>query len=99
MRYGGLLKRVMEGRFVMLLVDFEGCRIGAKCGEGGGVAEGVAISYFAVRRGRREGVEGDFGREAISVQDIGFFGVEAGVVGEVVGEVGGVGNVGIATGV
>ena len=72
--YGVLAKRVMEGRFVMLLAG-SWC---SKTGEGGGVAGGVGK---AVGRGRREGFDGVIGREAISAQDIGFFGVEAGVVG------------------
>ena len=88
MRHGVLAKRVMEGRFVMLLANSKGCRIGGKCGEGGGVAGGVGK---AVGRGIREGVEGDFGREAISAHENGFFGVEA-------GEVGGVGGVAVAEG-
>ena len=44
---------------------------------------------MVVRRGRRERVVGDFGLEAISAQDTGFFGV---VSCEVVGEVGKVGG-------
>ena len=70
----------MEGRFVMLLAGFWCSKpgdFGGKCGEGGG----VGIPYFNVGRGRREGVVGDFGLEAISAHDIGFLGVVAGVVG------------------
>ena len=90
MRYDDLLKRVMKGRFVMLLADFEGCRIGAKCEKDEGVAEEVERSYLNVGRDMREGFD-DFGREAISAQNIGFFGVEADEIGEVsnvIGEVG-----------
>ena len=87
--YDVLLKPVMEVSFVMLLTNSEGCRIGGKCEEGGGVER----PYFIVERGRREGVELDLtGREAISAHDIGIFGV----VGDVVGEVG---SEGFATGV
>ena len=46
-----------------------------------------------MRRGRRERVVGDFGLEAISVQDIDFLGVAGVVACEIIGEVGGVGNV------
>ena len=70
MRYD-LLKRVMESRFVILLVNMKVCRIG-ECGEVGG---GVGRSYAViVDRGRREGIVG-FGREVISVHDISFRGV------------------------
>ena len=99
MRYGDLLKRVLESRFVMLLIDFEGCKIGAKCEEDKKVAEGVKISYFGVGRDKREGVVGDFGREAISAQDIDFFGVEADEIGNVIGEGDEVDDVDIAIGV
>ena len=77
----------------MLLVEFDCCRDGNSCGEGGG----VGIPYFTVRRGRREGAEVDFGREAISDHDIGIFGVAVDVVGKV-SEVGGVGNAAVAEG-
>ena len=62
----------MESRFLMLLVDSEGCRIG----ESGGVER-------SVRRGMREGTVG-FDLETISDQNIGFRGVVAnGVTGGV----------------
>ena len=84
MRYGRLgvaREGVLEGRFVMLLVGFWCSKIGDFGGEVGGVAGGVKIPYFTVGRGRREGFVGDFGREAISVHDTGFFGVVADVAG------------------
>ena len=62
----------------------------SKIGEGGGVGR-------AVGRGIREGFDGVIGREAISAQDIGFFGEVGDVVGEVGDVVGGeVGNVIVA---
>ena len=73
----------------MLLVESEGSRIGGKYGEGGGVGR----PYLAVKRGRRDGVFGFFGREAISAHDIGFFGVAGGVIA-VVGGVTGAGKAG-----
>lgn len=82
MRYGDLLKRVMESRFVMLLANSKDCRIGGKCGEGEKVAEEVEISYFTVRRGKRENVKVDFDCKVISAQNIGFFDVEADVIDE-----------------
>ena len=85
MRYGVDLKRVMEGRFVMLLADFW-C---SKTGDFGGVGGGVGR---AVGRGKREGVAGDFGFEAISTHDIGIFGVVVDVVGNVIGVGGGEGG-------
>ena len=84
MRYGrlGVAKEgVLKGCFVMLLVDFGVCRIGDKCGESGGVGR----SYFNIGRGMREDVKSDFGREAISAQDNGFFDVAAGGVGNAIG--------------
>ena len=67
---------VVESRSAMLLAEFDCCRVGDSCGEGGGVGGGVGR---AVGRDIREGVEGDFDREAISAHDIGVLGV----VGEV----------------
>ena len=90
MRYGfiGVAKPCeMEGRFVMLLANLEGCRIGVCEGVGGGVGRPCMI--VIVGRGRREGGVDCFGREAISAHDIGFLGV---VGEEVGGEAGGVGG-------
>ena len=67
---------VVEGRFVTLLVDFEGCRIG----ESGGVGR----LYFMIGRGRRDGFGDATGCEVISAHNIGFCGVVAnGVIGGV----------------
>ena len=62
----------------------------SKTGEGGGVGRPVG-------RGRREGIAGDFGLEAISAQDIGFFGVVGIVACDVIGVGGKVGEVGGVT--
>ena len=72
----------MEGLLAMLLAN-SWC---SNSGEGGGVGR----PYLVVRRGRREGIEGDFGREATSAHDIGFLGVAGVVACDVVGEAGGV---------
>ena len=45
---------------------------------------------FGVGTGRREGFGAMTGREAISAQDIGFFGVAVGAVGDCFGVAGGV---------
>ena len=89
----------------MLLANSEGSRIGANCGEGGGVGRPYVV---IVGRGRREGEIDCFGREAISVHDIGFRGVVTvvvdGIIGDVIGfidviagpiEVGGGGELGV----
>ena len=85
MRYG--FTDVMKGRFVMLLADSWCSKIGAKCGESGGVKR----PYFVVRRGRRDDFEkSDF--EAISDQNIGFRGVADEAANEVANEVAGGGE-------
>ena len=55
------MKRVVEEPLVMLLANFEVCRIGERGGVGGGVGGPCMI----VGRGRREGEIGCFDREAI----------------------------------
>ena len=73
----------------MSLVNCDVSGIDDKCGEGGGVGR-------AVGRDIREGFDGVIGREAISAQDIEFFGVVGIVACEVVGEVGDVSNATVA---
>ena len=80
----------------MLLTDFWDCKIDAKCEKDEKVNEEVKISYFVVKRDKRENVVIDFDREAISVQNIDFFDVEADVVDEVIDEINEVSNVNIA---
>ena len=64
----------------MLLANFENCRIGSRCGEGGGVERPCLV----VRRGRREDfVDRDFGRETTSAHDIEFRGVASEIACEV----------------
>ena len=72
-----VLNRVMKDRFVMLLTNSEGCRIGGKC------EEGEEVSRIA-GRSKREDVADDFGLEVIFAHNIGFFGVEVGVGGDVI---------------
>ena len=84
----------MKGSLVMLLTNLESCRIG-DCNEVGGE---VGRPYLVVRRGRREGAEDDFGREASSAHDIGVLGVVGVVACEVIAEVGKVGEAGGVTG-
>ena len=101
MRYGVcVLKRVVEGRFVMLLANMEVCRIG----ECGGVGGGVSRPYVViVGCGKREREIDCFDREVIFAHDIGFLGVVGGIIGDVIGfeeaagsiEAGGGGELGV----
>ena len=95
MRYD-VLKRVRKNRFVMLLIDFWNCKIDVKCEKNEKVNKEVKISYFVIKRDRRENVVVDFDRETISTQNIDFFDVEVDVINEVIDEIDEINNVNIA---
>ena len=71
----------------------------SEIGEGGEEDNGVKRLYWAVIRGRRDGVFGFFGLETISAHDIGFFDVAGivahGVIAAVCDATGVGGNVGV----